>query len=45
MRDFYVANGGAESTFRLVGAGGELVDYDYRLSWNGDTYTTIMAPF
>jgi hypothetical protein len=45
MRDFYVANGGAESTFRLVGAGGQLVDYDYRLQWHGDTYTTVMAPF
>jgi PAS domain-containing protein len=45
MRDFYVANGGAESTFRLYGAGGQLVDYDYRLSWQGDTYTTVMAPF
>jgi PAS domain-containing protein len=45
MRDFYVANGGAESTFRLSGAGGQLVDYDYRLQWHGDTYTTVMAPF
>jgi PAS domain-containing protein len=45
MRDYYVANGGAESTFRLIGAGGELVDYDYRLSWQGDRFTTIMAPF
>src|SRR6185503_1505570 len=45
MRDYYMANGGAESTFRLVGAGGELVDYDYRLSWEGDHYTTVMSPF
>jgi PAS domain-containing protein len=45
MRDFYVVNGGAESTFRLYGASGQLVDYDYRLQWHGDTYTTVMAPF
>jgi PAS domain-containing protein len=45
MRDFYVANGGAESTFRLVGAGGRLVDYDYRLTWHGDRFTTLMSPF
>jgi PAS domain S-box-containing protein len=45
MRDYYLANGGAESTFRLVGAGGELVDYDYRLSWEGDHFTTVMSPF
>lgn len=45
MRDFYIANGGAESTFRLVGAGGVMVDYDYRLSWLGDRFVTLMAPF
>ncbi len=45
MRDYYVAHGGAESTFRLIGAGGVLVDYDYRLTWEGDRFTTIMAPF
>ena len=45
MRDYYVATGGAESTFRLLGAAGELVDYDYRLSWQGDRFTTVMAPF
>jgi PAS domain-containing protein len=45
MRDYYVANGGAESTFRLVGASGELVDYDYRLSWQGDHFATVMSPF
>ncbi|MEA2675858.1 MAG: hypothetical protein QOI92_3050 [Chloroflexota bacterium] len=45
MRDFYVAQGGAESTFRLVGGSGRLVDYDYRLRWQGDRFTTIMAPF
>jgi PAS domain S-box-containing protein len=45
MRDYYVVNGGAESTFRLVGASGELVDYDYRLSWEGDRFTTVMSPF
>jgi PAS domain-containing protein len=45
MRDYYVANGGAESTFRLVGAGGELVDYDYRLWWEGDRFITVMSPF
>jgi len=45
MRDYYVEHGGAESTFRLVGATGDLVDYDYRLSWQGDRFTTVMAPF
>jgi PAS domain-containing protein len=45
MRDFYVAHGGAESTFRLIGGSGQLVDYDYRLRWHGDRYTTILAPF
>jgi PAS domain-containing protein len=45
MRDYYIANGGAESTFRLVGANGELVDYDYRLTWGGDHFVTIMRPF
>jgi len=45
MRDYYVANGGAQSTFRLVGASGEMVDYDYRLSWHGDRFTTLMSPF
>ncbi len=45
MRDYYVANGGAESTFRLVGPSGELVDYDYRLTWAGDHFVTIMSPF
>ena len=45
MRDYYVANGGAESTFRLVGVNGELIDYDYRLSWQGDRFITIMSPF
>ena len=45
MRDYYVANGGAESTFRLLGPSGELVDYDYRLTWAGDHFVTIMSPF
>jgi PAS domain-containing protein len=45
MRDYYVANGGAESTFRLLGGRGELVDYDYRLSWEADHFTTVMSPF
>jgi PAS domain-containing protein len=45
MRDYYVANGGAESTFRLIGSSGELVDYDYRLSWLGDHFVTVMSPF
>ncbi len=44
MRDYYVEHGGAESTFRLIGASGELVDYDYRLSWGGDHFVTIMSP-
>jgi hypothetical protein len=45
MRDYYVANGTAESTFRLIGADGAMVDYDYRLSWQGDRFATDMAPF
>jgi PAS domain-containing protein len=45
MRDYYVANGGAQSTFRLIGPSGELVDYDYRLSWEGDRFVTVMSPF
>ena len=45
MRDYYIANGGAESTFRLLGPSGELVDYDYRLTWAGDHFVTIMSPF
>ena len=45
MRDYYVANGGAESTVRLVGADGAMVDYDYRVSWQGDRFVTEMAPF
>src|SRR5215212_609021 len=45
MRDFYVANGGAASTFRLIGSSGELIDYDYRLSWHGDRFVTVMSPF
>ncbi len=45
MRDYYVANGGAQSTFRLIGASGEMVDYDYKLSWQGDRFVTVMSPF
>jgi PAS domain-containing protein len=45
MRDYYVATGGAESTFRLIGSSGELIDYDYRLSWLGDRFVTVMSPF
>jgi PAS domain-containing protein len=45
IREYYVEHLGAESTFRLVGASGELIDYDYQLTWLGDRFITLMSPF